>query len=217
MEEWGRELIATINSPECSCEKIKVLLDKGVDPCTQYGTHNSAVVLSVEKNDQDLLKVLLTYASTEGLQRTNDEYLTPLMLASKLGHAECCDTLVAALSRTIPDAINFSIRGNTALLLACTEGHDNIAQTLLEAGADPNARDAKGRCPAHVCAVRGNLELLKQLRRFGAVMDVRDNHGNTPMHFCTHIPILEYLHREGLDPSAKLVLWGKYLQRAVMR
>eukprot|EP00731_Ephydatia_muelleri_P030855 Em0022g369a len=124
------------------------------------------------------------------------------MLASKLGHAECVEALILVFSRT-PDALNLSVRGNTALHLACSEGHDDIARALLQAGADPNARDAKGRCPAHVSAVRGNLELLKQLRRFGAVLDVRDDQGNTPMHFCAHTPILEYLHREGLDPFAK--------------
>ena len=202
MEELGQRLTAEISSPECTYDKVKLLLEKRVDPCVRYGAQSSAVFLCVEKNDHDLLKVLLAYASADGLERTNDEGLTPLMLASKLGHAECVEALILVFSRT-PDALNLSVRGNTALHLACSEGHDDIARALLQAGADPNARDAKGRCPAHVSAVRGNLELLKQLRRFGAVLDVRDDQGNTPMHFCAHTPVLEYLHREGLDPFAK--------------
>lgn len=200
MEEWGRELITEISRPECAYERVKLLLEKGVDPCVQCGVYSSAVFLGVEKNDPALLELLLPYASPDGLQLTNNEGLTPLMLASKLGYAECVDALIAF---SAPDAINFSVRGNTALHLACSEGHEDIAKTLLEAGADPNARDAKGRHPAHVCAVHGNLELLQQLRRFRAILDVRDNHGNTPMHFCAHIPVLEYLYSEGLDPFAK--------------
>ena len=45
----------------------------------------------------------------------------------------------------MPHAYNYQ-EGRTALLVACWEGHYDIACQLLQAGANPNAQDQVGGC-----------------------------------------------------------------------
>ena len=197
-------------SSEVSYEKVKLLLKNDADPCSQFGaTKSSPLFLCIERNDETLLHLFLRHALRKNLGITNADGVNALMLAAKLGYLGCLNLLLSS-GFSSPELINKRSRPSgleaTALMLAFTEGHVDIARVLLQNGADPTLLDSRGRSPAHIASIRGQLELLQELKQHGLQLDqVVDGLGNTPMHFCTHPHVLEFLHKEGLSPSARSV------------
>ncbi|ROL47301.1 26S proteasome non-ATPase regulatory subunit 10 [Anabarilius grahami] len=87
----------------------------------------------------------------------------------------------------------------TALHWACSAGHvdivqfllnlgvevnlqDDIAQILLENGADPNATDKLQSTPLHRASAKGNFRLIQLLLKESASTNIQDSEGNTPLH-----------------------------------
>ncbi len=70
----------------------------------------------------------------------------------------------------------------TPLHQAILRNKPEIANFLLEAGADPNALDGSGRTPAHMAVERGSAIVLKILIQRGADLDRWDARGWTPLH-----------------------------------
>ncbi len=59
--------------------------------------------------------------------------------------------------------------GCTALFYACQEGHTDVAQLLLNYGADPHIRNPQGLTPLAVARLRNdNQELIRVLENAGA-------------------------------------------------
>ncbi len=78
-----------------------------------------------------------------------------------------------------PDAIDQF--GQTPLHYATRTGNQIAAQCLLDAGANPNARESKhGSTPLHYAATLGNLELIEIVVRAGGMPDTTRNDGKSP-------------------------------------
>jgi len=58
--------------------------------------------------------------------------------------------------------------GKTFLRHACADGKRDIAQLLLDAGADTNSRDNEGKTSLMAAAMTGRLEVVELLLRYGA-------------------------------------------------
>ena len=68
--------------------------------------------------------------------------------------------------------------------LHLSASQDEIALLLLQAGANPNARDMDGQSPLHV--VGGNHVSARWMIQYGADPNLRDKHGNTSLHMACH-------------------------------
>ncbi len=77
--------------------------------------------------------------------------------------------------------LSFSSLHTTLLHAACYDGRADIAELLIQLGADVHASEVSGRTPMHFAANNGHLDVIEVLIRHGARLDVRDNGGMTPL------------------------------------
>lgn len=99
--------------------------------------------------------------------------------------------------------------GNPPIIAALKKGYTVIARILLNAGADPNARDRLGLTPLLLAcgkSTRGYKELAEMLIAKGAEIQVRDRLGWTPLLLALSggtVEIVERLIERGADLNVR--------------
>lgn len=100
-------------------------------------------------------------------------------------------------------------RDNDAMTLhdAAYEGDTETCKTLIEQGADVNAKDKYGDTPLHKAAVWGHTETCKLLIENGANTDDSANFfGDTPLHYAAghnNAETCKFLIERGLNVNVK--------------
>lgn len=109
---------------------------------------------------------------------------------------------------------------NTALHHAAASGKEKYFRILLEAGADPRARNRENLTPLHFAAhLLGNKEVFMILVGAGADINARDNIGKTPLHYTAFWDrdVCTCLMELGADPNAKCMFGKTPLHEAASR
>ncbi|MFT4313583.1 MAG: ankyrin repeat domain-containing protein [Wolbachia pipientis] len=95
---------------------------------------------------------------------------------------------------------------NNPLGMAISLGRMELAEYLIDKGADINRQDNIGRTFLHKAAEGGNLAAVKFLVEKGARLDVLDKWNDTPLHVAAnvkvnkgHIEVVDYLVKNGAD------------------
>lgn len=94
----------------------------------------------------------------------------------------------------------------TALMVACANGHIQIANILIENGADVNISDNTGETALMVASANDNLETIKLLIQHGADVNTKDIDGETALMVASqngHIATINFLVENGADVNAK--------------
>ncbi len=110
-----------------------------------------------------------------------------LLAAALAGDAEG----VAAAARDGADLETRDADDRTALLIAATEDHVDVAKVLVELGADPNALDNRHDTPWLVTGVTGSVAMLEALIPANPDMTIRNRYGGISV-----IPACERGHVE---------------------
>jgi ankyrin repeat protein len=143
---------------------------------------------------------LLLDADPDGVSTRDKLGCTPLLLASRKGHLEVANLLLAANA----DACASDVNGSTPLLEASSCGHLSMVQRLLTAGAIVTTRDKNGRTALSRAASNGHTGIVKLLLEAGAEISTR-NDGSTALHDASgngHLEVVNVLLEAGADVAA---------------
>jgi uncharacterized protein len=119
--------------------------------------------------DLDRLREILD-ANGERVQAWSSDGFTPLHYAAYFDGPDAVRLLLARGADIEAPARNEEFAQDAhPLHSAVAAGRSDVAEALLQAGADPNARQAGGFTPLMAAEQRGDLDLAELLVRHGAV------------------------------------------------
>jgi ankyrin repeat protein len=107
--------------------------------------------------------------------------VTPLGVASSLGHARCAQLLIDAGANL--EAMN--VYGETALFCASESSDPAVASLLLAAGAKVDSVNCVNKTPLIWAAFCGSSKIVKLLLGAGSDKEHRDRHGMTALDYAT--------------------------------
>ncbi|MBO4533308.1 MAG: ankyrin repeat domain-containing protein [Treponema sp.] len=164
--------IALINTAPMA--KIQHIIGLTQDVNIRNKNGDSPLYLAAVKNLEQVGKLLLEKGAD--IFSTNKDNNSPLRLALKNGGL-LQNWLIT--SRTI---VSTDGSGNTVLHYAADWEYAEAIKTLLEKGADINAKNANGETCLFNAAKSNNPSIIQLLVDGGASVKDRDNLGSTPLH-----------------------------------
>lgn len=226
----------TIAASSGNNEACKALLNAGADPLSTDGLSQNAMHYAAQQGNVELVKVLSVYKPLidSGLASEG----TPLIKAASEGHREVCEILLKAganplesttwgknalhlaaergktetvklfiTNKTLLESKEFFTK--TALLLAAENGHREVCEILLKAGADPSttvergSSDENGHNAMHLAAKNGKTEVVQLLLAYKHLINAKTKRGNkTPLMLAAidgHVTVCEVLLKAGAD------------------
>lgn len=145
-------------------EIVKLLLKHGADPNKK--NRDSATPLDlIRESDQDVADLLRGNAA--------------LLDAAKKGNLARVQRLVTPENINCRDAQG---RNSTPLHLAAGYNNFEVAEFLLQSGADVNAQDKGGLIPLHNASSYGHLDIAALLIKHNTVVNATDKWGFAPLH-----------------------------------
>ncbi|KAJ8686279.1 hypothetical protein QAD02_022073 [Eretmocerus hayati] len=170
------------------CEIVRLLLRHGAD-ASKKNRDGATPLDLVREGDQDVADLL----------RGN----SALLDAAKKGNLARVQRLVTQDNINCRDAEG---RNSTPLHLAAGYNNLEVAEFLLERGADVNAQDKGGLIPLHNASSYGHLDIAALLIKYNTVVNATDKWGFTPLHEAAQkgrTQLCALLLAHGADPFLK--------------
>ncbi len=191
-----------------SAELVRECLEEGADP--------REVIFAAAQwaTDPGVTSVLLDYGADPGTIRLSSSRptQTPLHAAAQYNRDPAMIEVLAAAGVDI-DVRNFD--GETPLHHAWTNPNQAVFRTLLRLGADPLARDERGRIAdptncanwnTHAFTLLANLAEFEACVQMGEDVNARDSAGYAPLHWAAATndpPLLTTLLEAGADVNVQ--------------
>lgn len=109
---------------------------------------------------------------------------TALMTAAEHGNLEIVKLFLHSKTANLFNNSGLEVKnnlGNTALLLAASQGHEEVAAYLLQKGANLSAKNNSGQDALILATIAEHHDLVAGLLTKGANPNVQDKKGNTPL------------------------------------
>lgn len=194
-----------------SIEQIRYLISLTDDINARNSDGNNALYLAVERNNKKIGELLL--AKNADIFSTNNANDSPLHLALKKG-GDTQGWLITSRTITATDG-----SGNTALHYAVEWGLKKAALSLIEKGANPEAKNANGETPLFSAAKTNDPAMTALIVKGGSSIKARDNFGSSPLHTAVRWDAdasVRELVQLGIDVNAQNVAGKSALSEAVL-
>ncbi len=123
-------------------DKVLALLGQGVDIEVRNEDGNTPLMLAYLGGHKETMKVLLDRGAD--IHAQNNTGVSPVRAASAKGHADRLRMLLDLGAGVTPELLN------DLLFATATTGNADSIKVLLEKGADPNAKDRRGKTPLDI-------------------------------------------------------------------
>eukprot|EP00899_Mesostigma_viride_P006767 jgi/Mesvir1/16091/Mv08385-RA.1 len=203
---------------------VKLLLEAGAGGGPERDAQGkSAVHIAATEGRVRELRLLMPAMEEESIcQLVDKEGNTPLHSLAAADNWLAFEVFLEFGKLRVAEVDQRNARGETALLVAARHGGFQVAQKLLELGADPNATDVLGVTVLHAAVMHPDNEAAVKLLLADKRVAVNepDSDGRAPLHSCVatrNIKILKALlsadanpnlqeHGTGLTPLHKCVI-----------
>lgn len=162
---------------------------------------NTSLHIAASGGHWKILKYLLKEASPK-IDMRNEEWRTPLFLASESGHTACVQILLAHGAKPLLSRKDSS----QPLHAASLRGHVSCIALLLKNGANMDARTIMGETALHWAVKGGHTEAVKELLDSDAEVELKDNTDSTALHWAAdygYAKIVQLLVDAGADVHAQ--------------
>lgn len=153
---------------------ISGLLAYGADPNVQDHDGWTAGMHAVRLNEPKIFRLMGQYKANYNL--VNSDEMTALAMAVMDNKANAA---VAMLDNGAKPDFAMGAAKYNALMLAVKKGNQQLAQTLLQYKANPNAKNAAGITPLMIAAFSNHDMIVSLLLKAGANPKLKDDHGKT--------------------------------------
>ena len=181
---------------------INILLSHGADINAGLQTRGvTALHCAVFSGNLDCVQLLIEKKAAVNVAIASSE--APLHLAVEEGHSDIVESLIKANADVNATRGHFK---NAGLHIAAQADDIFISQQLLEAGADSNQQNSKGKSPLHLAARCQCSDTVEVLLNYKADPNAQDVDGRTPLHAgifkgYRNFECLKLLVEMGADPN----------------
>lgn len=155
---------------------ISGLLAYGADPNMQDHDGWTAGMHAVRLNEPKIFRLMGQYKANYNL--VNSDEMTALAMAVMDNKANAA---VAMLDNGAKPDFAMGAAKYNALMLAVKKGNQQLAQTLLQYKANPNAKNTAGITPLMIAAFSNHDMIVSLLLKAGANPKLKDDHGKTAL------------------------------------
>jgi ankyrin repeat protein len=179
-------------------EVVKVLLAAGADPNVRASYGDTALIQAAQHGHVDVVKLLLSSSADPNVTRDD---------LARSEHYERSLRSGGGTFRTYSYLTVDAERDSkvTAFMHAAQNGHFEIAQALIAAKADVNARSGKDTTALMMAAQNGHLEIVKALLAAHADIDAKNDDGASALFLASevgNVDIVRTLLTAGADIDA---------------
>lgn len=155
----------------------EILIDAGVDVNGINKKRSLAIHEAAVWGTSEIIRSLAGHGSH--IDAINICGQTPLMLAASWNRSDHCRTLLELGAQV--DLCDPNTK-ETALMLACSKGHETVVRILLDAGADVNSQNRVNITALNKVIITKKTFLVPVLLAAGADPNIPDRFGNTAVH-----------------------------------
>ena len=180
-------------------------LAAGISPDTIWGEDRLPVIcMAAEEGSQRVLRVLLAAGANPGL--ADAVRSTAVHKAAYFGHVACLRLLIEAGVQLDEEQGGEGMPGGSPLTLAAKEGHFEVCQVLLSAGASlATVSSDTLDTPLHLATHFGRVAVINLFAAGGADIEARGHNGRTPLAVAAsrgHAEAVAALLSHGANPNA---------------